>query len=306
MTQIAMANGSACSNEPNGKIINREDIRFVSDDAFSCADAETRFFGFEAMYIEPRRWHFSLKPEDNVGGRVDYPPLTREEEIELFFRYNYARYRLWQLNESKGSAPSLDTIANVALWHERVLRVRSELVTANLPLVPVIAKRMRIMGVSFEDLLSEGYIAVLRSVDKFDVSRGFKFSTYACRSILSAFKRLAGKIACRYARFSFSFDPELEKPEKNWKTERVSESNIEVLLEALRRSTPGLSDIEYRIIVERFSLEAGAMGKTLAGVAKLVGLSPERVRQIEAGALKKIYGAIKDDVIMTRKISSCE
>jgi DNA-directed RNA polymerase specialized sigma subunit len=48
------------------------------------------------------------------------------------------------------------------------------------------AKRTRLGDVDFAEIVSEGNMALMRAVDKFNVDKGFKFSTYACRAILKA------------------------------------------------------------------------------------------------------------------------
>merc|ERR1711879_833309 len=97
------------------------------------------------------------------------------------------------------------------MWYRKSERIREQIAETNLALVLAMAKRTRMSEVDFSDLVSEGNMALLRAVDKFDVGRGFKFSTYACRAILKAFSR-SGMKHTRYRQmFPADFDPKMER-----------------------------------------------------------------------------------------------
>jgi RNA polymerase primary sigma factor len=80
-------------------------------------------------------------------------------------------------------------LARITELREAHDMARQELSTANLRLVVSIAKRYRNRGISFLDLIQEGNTGLLRAVDKFESSRGFKFSTYATWWVRQAISR---------------------------------------------------------------------------------------------------------------------
>ena len=119
-------------------------------------------------------------------GRV--PLLTQEEEVRLAKAIADGVEASKQLEAQRGT---LDPRAEHAL-HLRVLRgelARRRMAEANLRLVVSVAKKFGGRGMSFLDLIQEGNLGLLRAVDKFDYTRGFKFSTYAHWWIRQAINR---------------------------------------------------------------------------------------------------------------------
>ena len=96
------------------------------------------------------------------------PVLTREQEIQVFYDLNKA---IESADEGK-----VDEIKKYIIYH-------------NLKLVVPVAKRYMNRGVEFLDLIQEGNIGLIKGVDKFDVNKGYKFSTYATWWIKQAVTR---------------------------------------------------------------------------------------------------------------------
>ena len=273
---------------------------FVNDPSFSSVETEDKLFGASAPEITVPWWtHFPEVPEDIPTARGAKTRLSGREEVTMFLRYNYARCRLSGLIERNCVRTSAGRRSEMVLWYKRAMDARAELVRANMALVLAMAKRTRIPNVEFSELVSEGNMALLRSVEKFDVSRGFKFSTYACRAILKSFNRMATKTGRYRKHFPTEFDPELERSDYDVrKHEMQSENVIDTLREILSKNRADLSEVERTVVLERFALASRGQRKTLSEVGKIVGLTNERVRQIQLSALRKLREALNDESLV--------
>ena len=194
-------------------------VDYVPNELFEKSQAERKMFGSQADDIEIPAWTTFPEVADDVhptrkGRRAR---LSSAEEAQLFLRYNYARYRLAGLVAQQLSRATLARARQMVRWYQRAMRTRADLVRANLALVLAMAKRTRIPNVDFGEVVSEGNMALLRSVEKFDAARGFKFSTYACRAILKSFNRLATKTGQYHQRFPAEYDPAMEKSDYDLK-----------------------------------------------------------------------------------------
>ncbi|QQE10366.1 sigma-70 family RNA polymerase sigma factor [Planctomycetota bacterium] len=288
---------------------------YVDNEAFNSKPsvAEKKIFA-DAPPIElpDTSWYHPVMDnfvnDSRVNKNVGTVLLSAEEERILFIQFNYCRFRVCKIREKmqkQASKPiKTEKAVEILEWHNRAEAYRDQIAQTNLALVLAMAKRTRMSEVDFADLVSEGNMALLRAVDKFDAARGFKFSTYACRAILKAFSRSGVKLSKYRQLFPTAFDPALERSnfqeEKNASHEMDCVDEVHKILEDNRAE---LSEIEIEVIKHRFGIDKQPIdneepkGMTLEQVGKVIGVTKERVRQIQNKALAKIRSSLETDFL---------
>ncbi len=283
------------------ELLAGETIDFIDNALFTDPDAERKIFDEAPDIRKPdASWYHPVM--DDLGNRSRLPKsseqviLTGAEERVLFLQLNYSRHRIAEIQdavrESVDARATDEQAAELLRWYRVSMQLREQIAETNLALVLAMAKRTRMSEVDFADLVSEGNMALLRAVDKFDCARGFKFSTYACRAILKAFSRQGMKLTKYRQRFPTDFDPKLEKSDhlERKREEYVSDAAAEVKRIVMENRCE-LTAIERTVIEHRFQLdtpEPDGRVMTLEQVGQIIGVTKERVRQIQNKALEKI------------------
>ena len=269
--------------------------------------------------------------------------LTMQEEIWLAKRMERGK-----LAEEGLTSSGLPEDVRRALLADKVDgdAARAHLIQANLRLVVSVAKKYVGRGLSFLDLIQEGNIGLMKATDKFDYTRGFKFSTYATWWIRQAITRAisdqsrtirlpvhVGETINRVKKTGHRLQQILEREPTQEEIARamdISDDKVRQVLDVSRHpvsleapvgnegdaflgdfiedeSMPApieiasqellkaqicdalskLTERERKILVLRFGLEDGKF-RTLEEVGREFGITRERIRQIEAKALRKL------------------
>ncbi len=224
--------------------------------------------------------------------------LTREQEYHLFRRFNYAKYRAAKLREKlDADNPQKELLTEIERLYDVAASTKNQIVRANLRLVVSIAKRHVGSGDNFFELVSDGNMSLIRAAEKFDFARGNKFSTYASWAIMKNFARTIPTELKQRDRFRTSHDEMFgatEEYRSDWyEQESAHRQRVGEIDKILRR----LDEREQKIIINRFGLNHSVEPQTLKEVGEVMGVTKERVRQIEARALNKLRAAAIEEKI---------
>ncbi len=231
-----------------------------------------------------------------LASLYETPLLTRRQEVHLFRKMNYLKYKAARLRaDLDPQRPNAALMDRVEDLYRQSVAAKNEIIRANLRLVVSIAKRRLRNAGDFFDLVSDGNMSLIRAVEKFDYGRGFKFSTYATWAIVKNFARTIPNELRRQERFRTASDEVFmtaadDRP--NPFAEQAAQANRET---QLARILDCLDTREQQVISHRFGLGPDQQPLTLREVGDLLGVTKERVRQLETRAITKLRQAAREE-----------
>jgi len=233
-----------------------------------------------------------------LASLYEIPLLTREQEQHLFRKYNYLKFKAVKLrDELDFENPKAAVMDEIELLHEQIVDIKNQIARCNLRLVVSIAKRRVTPDQNFFELVSDGNLSLLRAVEKFDFARGNKFSTYASWAIMKNYARTIPSEYRQRERFRTSHDELFSATQEERGNPIVEESMQQDRESKVQRILRRLDDREQQIIIGRFGLDHSREPLTLKQVGTELGVTKERIRQIEARALNKLRLAAQEEKI---------
>jgi RNA polymerase primary sigma factor len=246
--------------------------------------------------LQPSEWLTTLP-----AARSGPPFLSREQEAHLFRKMNYLKCRATQLREQLDPDwPNPGDLDEIERLQCEALAVKNRIVESYLRLVVSIAKTRVRAGYDLSECVSDGNLALIEAVDGFDFARGNRFSTYvtwAIRNVLVENERRFIRRGGHHFALNEESVAALGSDVDEYEREEARNQRQSVVKRWLGR----LDERERRIIVSRFGI-GGAPKQTLVQIGRDLGISKERVRQIEARANAKLRKIAQRETLQSAEI----
>jgi RNA polymerase sigma factor (sigma-70 family) len=228
------------------------------------------------------------------------PLLNKDQEQHQFRKMNFLKHKANRLLEEMKTAGGrvnsqnlrTEKLDEVEALLAQANRVKDLLINCNMRLVVSIAKRHSGQTDNFFELLSDGNMSLMRAVEKFDYGRGNKFSTYATWVIMKNFARSIPEEKTRRERYQTGNEEVFDAaPDRRTDEQEVVQA-AEQASHKVNRLLDYLDPREREIIRLRAGLDNNE-GMTLEKIGEKLGITKERVRQLNVRAMKKLRGLVE-------------
>lgn len=283
--------------EMRAKLLVDQPIEFMYHASFETPHADAEILGAAPGSHEK---HASFRPPPGLPPYLaqlySIPLLTKDEESYYFRKMNYLKFKAArlrdQLDVTRAKSRVMDEIENCI---DEAVEVKNVLIRSNLRLVVSIAKKHVKPSGNFFEMVSDGNISLIRAIEKFDFSRGFKFSTYATWAIMKNYARSIPAENTQHDRYRTGSDAffmaSADQRSDQFEQEMVNHRQHEAIVRILNR----LDERERNIIMYRFGLNQDSEPQTLEELGGRFGVTKERIRQLEARALGKLRKIALDE-----------
>lgn len=280
---------------PASAALLEQSIDFIPNDDFDGTD-EADLQNIEAELYAVEEQSPGAIGADSVDASLLAPLqqsrlLTFEGEQFLFKRLNFLRFRAraiqTTLNPGRSSRKKVRELNRLL---GEAADARDALATANLRLVVSIAGKLSISREEFDEFVAEGNAIMLYAIDKFDFSRGYRFSTYLTHAVQRHLYRVIDRRRKRAQR-EHAQGSEIMAAEPSVEIDPTDPTENEIKAAAaaiIAKMDVTLDEREQIIVRGRFGLDGSGDSKTFTAIGAELGLSKERVRQLLQRSMEKL------------------
>jgi RNA polymerase sigma factor (sigma-70 family) len=289
-------------NEVRAQRLLEQPLDYIPNESFADPTKEAEFLAPMPRWPEYEAKRREMRvPKDvppELAPLYEVPLLDKEQEQHMFRKMNYLKFKAAQLRDQlrkdgdrdfvDPSRVKMQTLKEIEDLQAEANEVKDQLINANMRLVVNIAKRHAGQTDNFFELLSDGNMSLIRAVEKFDFGRNFKFSTYASWAIMKNFARSIPDEKHRRERFVTGHEEVFDIAPDTRSDEHEVVATHERATHSVNRLLEYLEPREREIIRMRAGLDDHAKGMTLEEIGQQFGITKERVRQLNARAMKKL------------------
>lgn len=229
-----------------------------------------------------------------LGVALEEQLFSFAEEQHEFRRMNFLKFAATRLRETlNNDSPSLSTMDQIERLLADSKAARDHIIRRNLRLVISLASKHVTTHYTFEELVSDGTLALMEAVEKFDYLRGFRFSTYATHAIRRSFFRKIERKQIDRQRFTVTDPDAMVSTPDDSEVDYDAPADSQMMAHIMNGLSDHLTERELRVIEGRYGLNGRTKPMTLVQLSEELGICKERVRQIEGIALKKLHAVAK-------------
>lgn len=247
------------------------------------------------------RKHALKIPKDapaELASLYELPLLSKEQEQHLFRKMNFLKHKASRLRAKLNPLRArTHELREIEALQAQSAQVKDQLISCNMRLVVAIAKRHAAQTDNFFELISDGNMSLIRAVEKFDYGRGNKFSTYASWAIMKNFARSIPEEKKRRERYVTGQEETFTAAADNRSDEQEMVASVEQSKHRVNRLLEYLEPRERQIIRMRAGLDNYSEGMTLEEIGQQLGITKERVRQLNVRIMTKLRDIAREHKI---------
>jgi RNA polymerase sigma factor (sigma-70 family) len=280
-------------NEVRAQRLLDQPLEYIYHPSFDEPTAEAEILGrmpdVDSYENQRRQMRVPKDAPPELASLYVMPLLNKDQEQHLFRKMNFLKHQAGRLREKLDPGKArIQELNRIEELQNQASTIKDQLISSNMRLVVAIAKKHAAQTDNFFELLSDGNMSLLRAVEKFDFSRGNKFSTYASWAIMKNFARSIPEEKRRRERYMTGYEEMFDTAADTRSDEQEMVTAVEQKKQEVNRLLEYLEPRERQIVRMRNGLDNYSENMTLEEIGQQLGITKERVRQLNVRIMNKL------------------